>query len=302
MYLAERFHDALKNGGRALLAGVASEQLPEEYRSHPRVICWDSDAPQLTGRRVEIPPRVRAVVLARFLSHGAAAQLSKASKRASAIYFGKVQGTGEIASMLRRAMPVGPIEIPLNELPPLHTSHPTQETMLQTPAADPTPFGSMTDAIRHFAINELRALPPEGRHRSSPMPKEFYQALAKQLQTHGFPKAKANKVAALFSFARAQERKRMEAPVIEAQTPALIDIPEPMPMPPMAEPSPEPTIPEPLPPDLELLVRMATELDVHAVSSIELAEQLRKIVAEQKELRATKARYDAMVNIARGNG
>jgi hypothetical protein len=326
MYLAERFTDAMKNGGRALFAGVGTEQLPVEFRNHPRVICWDSDSPQLTTeRRIDLPPRVRVVVLSRFITHSAAKQLSKASKRASALYFGKVTGTGEIARILRGAFPPDNDAIPLTDLPAIPVGRtPTQKngstpgtdhvssaaTMTPAPARAPVhapprddtpvgPFDTMTAAIRHFARHELSQVPPPGRQRSSPLPLSFYEGLAANLRGHGFPDVTVAQVTALFSNARGQERRAMALQPADTPPPVRVeDVPAPADVVVPTPPAPIVVAADPLPPDLDTLVQMAADLDVHAIAASELADQLRRLVTEQRALRTIKTRYDAMVAVA----
>jgi hypothetical protein len=286
MYLAERFSDAMKSGGRALLAGVAAEQLPADLRADPRVICWDSDAPQLDGaRRIELPPRTRAVMMARFLSHATATQLQRASKRADAVYFGKVQGTGEIARVLREAFHV---EKPLATLPPLS---PRRAPVVEDA---PASFASASDAVRYFARAALHEVLPPGRKNFSPKSSAFYARLGAQVREHGFGETTDAQVAALFWYARKGARALAAAEAVPEPAPVEASVVE------AAAPAPVlvPAVVEPLPADLAALVTMADDLDARALAASDLADKLRGIERELRTLRAVKARYDAMLRAA----
>jgi len=307
MYLADRFRDALKDGGIALFVGVGPEQLPVEYRTHPRVTCWDSDAPQLgrSAKTVALPARVRVVVMSRFTSHAALDKVQKATKKANAVFMGKLSGTGEMARLLREALPV---PAPPKEIPTMHVE--------STPApADDTPwlpqearftdgdgdggggdatFKTMSEAIRHYARRELHAPLPDGRKRATPLPHAFYETLATKLQGHGFT-CTATSVVALFSMQRAKLRQR-----------ELAAEPDPTPLEEIvvaAPPVVAAAVPaEPLPPDLDAMVQMAADLDLRGLQAIELADQLRRLVAEQRGLRVTHAKYEALRAIVEGPG
>jgi len=324
MYFADRFHDALKNGGRALFLGIGAEQVPQEFRDHPRLIFWDSDSPQIKNANFdELPVRTKVVVATRFLSHSTFNKAEKFCRRANGnvVFMGKLSGTGEITKMLREAIPAEsttPVADSVDLSPAIiEPDNPETFTPGFTPAPEPPaipdpfppapelPFTTVTACVRYYGQREIdRPLPP-GRTRARDLDDHYYKGLLARVVAHGFD-SDDTRVRAIFSNIRVLHRKRVQREAEQAEVARAGEIaaaanaiaPAPIEV--------TPTLPlEPLPPNLDKLVGWADELDLKALTAMELANELRAIVREHRALRDVKDEHDrllAVLHRPRSNG
>lgn len=306
MYYADRFRDALKNGGRALFVGIGTEQLPEDYRGDPRLICWDSDSAEVK-RITGLPARTRVVVMTRFIRHGTSDRIQKLTRNTNILLFGKLNGTGEIARMLREALPMHDAETatsstPFSALGPvrMNGTHgsvdlPPEPSRPPTPPPLPPPdgFKTITDCVRHFAAAELNRPLDAGRQKHPPLPDAYYAELLAKARDFGF-ESDDDRIRAIFSNVRTHMRRQREASTARPEPSAPVITAAPVAA---APESVAPLVLEPLPPDLDALVQMADDLDLKAIQASDLADHLRRIVAEQRQLRECKVKLDAILAI-----
>lgn len=306
-YFADRFHDALQNGGRALIVGVFPKDMPAPYREHPRLIYWDTDSKELKTQRIdELPVRTKVVVATRWISHAVSERIQMLARRSNIVYMGKLASTGEMAKMLTESLPL-PSASPVADTIDIHaaaaaipvdpTPPPVEEPVPELfPTPDPgTTFQSVSAAVRFYAQREIERLKIPGRRfRIAP---SYFEGLATRVRAHGF-ETDATRVEATFFSLRSVYRARAErAALIEAAANATRPVePEAV----TAAPAPPVAPPEPLPADLDRIVAMADELEIKAITAVEIADQLRRIVREHRELRETKEKYDAMMAVMHG--
>src|SRR5437867_384675 len=165
MYFANRFRDALKDGGCALFLGIAAEQVPEEFRTNPRLLFMGEDEARLRNpKHFELPVRTRVVIATRFLRHATAIKVQEKCKKTGALWMGKLSGTGEIAKMLHEAIPPES-QTPVADTIDLNTAIVAEPPPPPPPPEDhhtplfPTPepgmvFRSVTDCVRFYAKRE----------------------------------------------------------------------------------------------------------------------------------------------------
>lgn len=309
MYYAERFKDALKNGGRALFLGVKAEQMAAAYRGHPRLIFWDSDSPQITNARFdELPVRTRVVVATRWLGHAPYNKAYEMCRRSNVLFMGKLASTGEITQMLKEALP-DPSATPVAESIDIHKAVEAMvpaDTPPPPPPSEPVPelyptpepgmqFQTITACVRFYAQREIErpAIPGKRQH----IPMTYYEGVAVRARAHGWD-TNADKVQAIFSNLRSVHRARVERHQLVEAAAAAARVAEAVPatMVPIAPPPPL----EPLPANLEKLLGYADELEIRAITAVELADELRRIVKEHRELREVKEKYDALTAVMRG--
>lgn len=305
MYYGDRFRDALKNGGRALFLGIGAEQVPETYRDNPRLLFWDSDSPQIQKKSFdELPVRTRVVVCTRFLPHRTTEQAKELCRKTGVLFMGKLSGTGEIAKMLSEAIAppeLFPLGSTITETP--SPSPPPPEVAAVDPFPVPVPgrvFRSMSECVRFYAWAEIDRPLDDGRKRQLPMLDSWMTGLTARVAAHGFDVV-TPQIRQLFSTLRAQhharnrrttERRKSQKPAVPTPTPPEVATP--------AAPVPLPAQSEPLPAQLDKLVGWADELELKALTSMELAEELRRLVKEHRELREIKARYDTLMAVMQG--
>ncbi len=302
-YFGDRFRDALKDGGQALILGVFPKDLPPDYRDHPRLIYWPNDSPQLKSARIEeLPVRTRAVVATRWISHSASDRIQLLAKRRNILYMGKLASTGEISKMLHEALPVNhtPVAASIDihkeaaALAPVGAEPeppPIVPELFPTPP-DGTVFKSITDCIRFYGQREVERPVPPGRTKSAMLPDSYYDGLVTRATAHGFDTDRIRTVGILSNL-RVHHRQRVAR---EAELVKAINAAEPLVAAPVAPQAP----PEPLPPDLERLVGWADELELKALTAMELADELRRIVKEHRALRDVRDKYDAMMSVMTG--
>jgi hypothetical protein len=68
----------LEDGGLILVVGTRTTNIADEWRQHPRVVCWDST--NATTARNDVPTNTRAIIYTRWVSHQLTDRLIKTAR------------------------------------------------------------------------------------------------------------------------------------------------------------------------------------------------------------------------------
>lgn len=75
----------IKQGGRVLVVGGETADLPRAYQEHAQILIWDDDRINILNR--EIPSNTKVIIWSRWISHTMVARLNIAAKQLHAIKF-----------------------------------------------------------------------------------------------------------------------------------------------------------------------------------------------------------------------
>jgi len=75
----------MKGGGRILVVGGETKDLPRQYHEHAQILIWDDNQQNLLNK--EVPSNVKVILFSRWISHTMAARLHKAAKQLNALKF-----------------------------------------------------------------------------------------------------------------------------------------------------------------------------------------------------------------------
>jgi hypothetical protein len=103
----------LKTGGKLLIVGGGTGELPDPIANHPQILIWD-DHDMAIGNR-EVPSNVKVIMYNRWVSHQTARKLGAAANSLRAIKFPMLK-TREIKELLSEFLQTEPIAAPLQEL------------------------------------------------------------------------------------------------------------------------------------------------------------------------------------------
>jgi hypothetical protein len=95
----------LKKGGKVLIAGGETKDLPRAYQEHAQILIWDDNKQNINMR--EIPANVKIIIYTRWVSHATARRLSEAAVKLHAIKFPMLRPR-EVKSLLSEVIPVSP--------------------------------------------------------------------------------------------------------------------------------------------------------------------------------------------------
>lgn len=98
---AEVVASILKKGGRCLIVGGETKDLPKIYQEHPQLLIWDDNQQNITNK--EVPSNVKIIMYSRWVSHDTAKKLSVAANNLHAIKFPMLK-TREIKTLLTEFM------------------------------------------------------------------------------------------------------------------------------------------------------------------------------------------------------
>lgn len=98
------------SNGNVLLVGVKASNLDEELKTHPRVVIWDSQRENWTGR--DLPYNVRAVFMTRFVSHNTSTRILAEARKRQILVFNP-EGTGMITRQVKELLAIHSFEATL---------------------------------------------------------------------------------------------------------------------------------------------------------------------------------------------
>jgi len=99
----------LKRGGRVLIVGGETKDLPRPYQEHAQILIWDDDKINILNR--EIPSNVKVIMWNRWISHSTVARLNNAAKQLHAIKFPMLRSR-EIKELLSEVVQTDALDVP----------------------------------------------------------------------------------------------------------------------------------------------------------------------------------------------
>ena len=103
----------LKTGGKLLIVGGGTGELPDPIANHPQILIWDDNDGAIGNR--EVPTNVKVIMYNRWVSHATARKLGQAANSLRAIKFPMLK-TREIKELLSEFLQTDAIEAPRQEL------------------------------------------------------------------------------------------------------------------------------------------------------------------------------------------
>jgi hypothetical protein len=128
------------HGGRVLVVGGGTENLPDVYTRHPQLVFWDDESQ--THHHKEVPANVKAILWNRWISHSTVARLNDVVNRRRLLKFPMLR-TAEIKELLKEIVYLQPTVSAAKEVRVVEQEH----EVVERPAPKQR-LGSLKDFVR----------------------------------------------------------------------------------------------------------------------------------------------------------